>query len=199
MSSHGSNFLFNNDYSRNSSATRTQTIETTLRAKRVLIEKILMTVLILATLGAFARRSKDLVGYLSLGQSDDRKPRDFGRKFKELVVAEDALVRGVRGLLVAHVAPRAGVGHDDDGCGADAGRSEQGENGEAEWARVHCAAGWGRAWRVTAKIEVPSPLRRQRLRRLDPQRPPRRHHARQQAHGRHHHHVTDEQGNALKH
>jgi hypothetical protein len=53
---------------------------------RVLIEKILMTVLILATLGAFARRSKDLVGYLSLGRSDDRKPRDFGRKFKELVV-----------------------------------------------------------------------------------------------------------------
>ncbi|MGH2807509.1 MAG: Fe-S oxidoreductase, partial [Actinomycetota bacterium] len=51
-----------------------------------MIEKILMTVLILATLGAFAKRSQELVGYLSLGQKDDRTPRSFGRKLKELVV-----------------------------------------------------------------------------------------------------------------
>ena len=51
-----------------------------------MIEKILMTVLILATLGAFANRSRELVGFLSLGQPDDRKPRSFGRKLKDLIV-----------------------------------------------------------------------------------------------------------------
>ena len=42
-------------------------------------EKFLMTLLILATLGAFASRTRDLVGYLQLGKDDDRKPRDWGR------------------------------------------------------------------------------------------------------------------------
>ena len=51
-----------------------------------MVEKILMTVLILATLGAFANRSRELVGFLSLGQPDDRKPRSFGRKLKDLIV-----------------------------------------------------------------------------------------------------------------
>ena len=51
-----------------------------------MIEKILMTILILATLGVFANRSRELVGFLSLGQPDDRKPRSFGRKLKDLIV-----------------------------------------------------------------------------------------------------------------
>src|SRR5688500_1325852 len=40
-----------------------------------LIEKIVMTLLLLASLAAFALRARDLVGYLQLGQKDDRLPK----------------------------------------------------------------------------------------------------------------------------
>jgi Fe-S oxidoreductase len=59
------------------------------------LEKILMTLLILASLGAFANRVNDLVGLLSLGKEDDRKPNDFGRKLKDQLV----VVLGQRKLL----------------------------------------------------------------------------------------------------
>jgi Fe-S oxidoreductase len=58
-------------------------------------EKLLMTVLILVTLGVFAMRSRDLVGFLGLGQPDDRSPRDLGRKLKDQLV----VVFGQRKLL----------------------------------------------------------------------------------------------------
>ena len=45
-----------------------------------MLEKLLMTLLILASLGAFANRTRDLVGYLQLGQEDDRMPKNWGRK-----------------------------------------------------------------------------------------------------------------------
>jgi len=50
------------------------------------LEKILMTVLILATMGAFAMRTRDLVGYVRLGRADDRTPRDWGRKLRDQIV-----------------------------------------------------------------------------------------------------------------
>jgi Fe-S oxidoreductase len=59
------------------------------------LEKILMTLLILASLGAFAYRVNDLVGLLSLGTEDDRKPNDLGRKLKDQLV----VVLGQRKLL----------------------------------------------------------------------------------------------------
>ena len=51
-----------------------------------MLEKILMTLLILATMGAFLMRTRDLVGYVQLGQGDDRRPRDWGRKLKDQIV-----------------------------------------------------------------------------------------------------------------
>ena len=60
-----------------------------------MLEKILMTLLILATLGAFARRAADLVGYVGLGSPDDRVPKDWGRAFKDQLV----VVFGQRKLL----------------------------------------------------------------------------------------------------
>lgn len=57
--------------------------------------KLLMAVLILVTLGAFSLRIRDLVGFLELGQDDDRRPRDSGRKLKDQLV----VVLGQRKLL----------------------------------------------------------------------------------------------------
>lgn len=54
-----------------------------------------MTLLILVTLGVFARRANDLVGFLRLGADEDRKPRDWIRKFKDQLV----VVFGQRKLL----------------------------------------------------------------------------------------------------
>lgn len=54
-----------------------------------------MAVLILATLGIFALRSRDLVGFLALGKEDDRKPENVGRKLKDQLV----VVLGQRKLL----------------------------------------------------------------------------------------------------
>jgi Fe-S oxidoreductase len=59
------------------------------------LEKLLMTLLILASLGAFANRTRDLVGYLQLGQEDDRLPKNWGRKIKDQIV----VVFGQRKLL----------------------------------------------------------------------------------------------------
>ena len=60
-----------------------------------MLEKVLMTLLILASLGAFANRARDLVGYLQLGSEDDRIPKDWGRKVKDQIV----VVFGQRKLL----------------------------------------------------------------------------------------------------
>ncbi|MGH2750529.1 MAG: (Fe-S)-binding protein [Actinomycetota bacterium] len=60
-----------------------------------MLEKIAMTTVILVTLGLFARRSRDLVGFLRLGRPDDRKPDDLGRKLKDQLV----VVFGQRKLL----------------------------------------------------------------------------------------------------
>ena len=60
-----------------------------------MLEKIVLTVLILASIGAFARRSRDLVGYLRLGAAEDRKPSELGRKLKDQAV----VVLGQRKLL----------------------------------------------------------------------------------------------------
>ncbi|MDQ3646875.1 MAG: heterodisulfide reductase-related iron-sulfur binding cluster [Actinomycetota bacterium] len=60
-----------------------------------MLEKLVMTVLILVTLGAFARRSRDLVGFLQLGTPDDRLPTHWGRAFKDQLV----VVFGQRKLL----------------------------------------------------------------------------------------------------
>src|SRR5688572_23445620 len=54
-----------------------------------------MTLLLLASLAAFALRARDLVGYLQLGQKDDRLPKDWGRKIKDQIV----VVFGQRKLL----------------------------------------------------------------------------------------------------
>ena len=51
-----------------------------------MLEKIVMTILLLITVGAFLARSRDLVGYIQLGQGDDRRPRNWGRKLKDLIV-----------------------------------------------------------------------------------------------------------------
>ena len=60
-----------------------------------MLEKILMTLLILASLGAFANRARNLVGFLQLGKEDDRLPKNWGQKIKEQVV----VVFGQRKLL----------------------------------------------------------------------------------------------------
>ncbi|MGI8775076.1 MAG: (Fe-S)-binding protein [Actinomycetota bacterium] len=54
-----------------------------------------MTVLLLLTLGAFALRVNQLVGFLRLGADEDRIPRDWGRKLKDQIV----VVFGQRKLL----------------------------------------------------------------------------------------------------
>jgi Fe-S oxidoreductase len=59
------------------------------------LAKLLMTLFILAALGAFALRVVDLVGFLQLGTPDDRAPTDWGRKIKEQLV----VVFGQRKLL----------------------------------------------------------------------------------------------------
>jgi Fe-S oxidoreductase len=59
------------------------------------IEKLLMTVIILVTLAVFARRVAQLVGFLQLGTGDDRIPRDWWRKMKDQLV----VVFGQRKLL----------------------------------------------------------------------------------------------------
>jgi Fe-S oxidoreductase len=59
------------------------------------LEQLAMTLVILAALVLFARRSRDLVGYLQLGQPDDRRPRDVARKLKDQAV----IVLGQRKLL----------------------------------------------------------------------------------------------------
>lgn len=60
-----------------------------------MVEKVLMTLLILVSLGAFARRSAELVGYLRLGAPEDRRPRNWYQKIKEQVL----VVFGQRKLL----------------------------------------------------------------------------------------------------
>ncbi|HWL64974.1 MAG TPA: Fe-S oxidoreductase, partial [Actinomycetota bacterium] len=60
-----------------------------------MFEKILMTLLLLASLGAFALRARDLVGYLKLGSGEDRRPRSWAQKLKEQIV----VVFGQRKLL----------------------------------------------------------------------------------------------------
>jgi Fe-S oxidoreductase len=51
-----------------------------------MLERILMALLLLITLGAFANRSRELVAFLRLGRDDDRKPKSYGQKFKDLIV-----------------------------------------------------------------------------------------------------------------
>jgi Fe-S oxidoreductase len=60
-----------------------------------MLEKITMTAAILATLGLFAGRVRDLVGLLRMGAEDDRKPTNLGRKLKDQLV----VVLGQRKLL----------------------------------------------------------------------------------------------------
>jgi hypothetical protein len=59
------------------------------------LEKLVMTLLLLTTIGAFAWRSRELVGFLQLGADEDRKPRDLKRKMKDQLV----VVFGQRKLL----------------------------------------------------------------------------------------------------
>jgi Fe-S oxidoreductase len=59
------------------------------------LERILMGLLILASIGLFARRAAELVGYIKLGAPEDRRPRSWPRKVKEQVV----VVLGQRKLL----------------------------------------------------------------------------------------------------
>jgi Fe-S oxidoreductase len=59
------------------------------------LEKIAMTLLILASLALFARRAKVLVDLLRLGAPDDRRPRSWPRKLKDELV----VVLGQRKLL----------------------------------------------------------------------------------------------------
>ncbi len=59
------------------------------------VEKTLMTLLILASLAAFAGRARDLVGYISLGTPDDRMPKAWGHKIWEQIV----VVFGQRKLM----------------------------------------------------------------------------------------------------
>ncbi len=60
-----------------------------------MLEKLAMTLLIAASLGAFAIRARDLVDYVRLGQDDDRRPQSWGRKIKDQLV----VVFGQRKLL----------------------------------------------------------------------------------------------------
>jgi Fe-S oxidoreductase len=59
------------------------------------IEKIVMTLAIALSLGLFARRSAELIGYLKLGRAEDRTPRSWTRKIKDEIV----VVLGQRKLL----------------------------------------------------------------------------------------------------
>jgi Fe-S oxidoreductase len=59
------------------------------------LEKLVMTLLLLTTMGAFALRSRELVGFLTLGADEDRKPHDWKRKLKDQLV----VVFGQRKLL----------------------------------------------------------------------------------------------------
>jgi len=59
------------------------------------VEKIVMSLLILVTFAAFGRRIRELVGFLRLGAPDDRQPRSLGRKLKDQIV----VVLGQRKLL----------------------------------------------------------------------------------------------------
>ena len=52
----------------------------------MLLEKLLMAVLLLVTLGAFSRRVVQLVGLVQLGVPEDRKPRNWYQKLKEQLV-----------------------------------------------------------------------------------------------------------------
>src|ERR671914_2072264 len=54
-----------------------------------------MTLAIVVSVGLFARRSFELVGYLRLGRADDRAPRSWARKIKDQIV----VVLGQRKLL----------------------------------------------------------------------------------------------------
>ena len=60
-----------------------------------MLEKVLMTVLILVALGAFAYRARNLVGFVQLGKDDNRMPKNWGRKIKDQLV----VVFGQRKLL----------------------------------------------------------------------------------------------------
>lgn len=60
-----------------------------------MLYKIVMTVLIVASVGAFARRSRELSELLRLGRDEDRRPRDWGRKLRDQLV----VVLGQRKLL----------------------------------------------------------------------------------------------------
>jgi Fe-S oxidoreductase len=60
-----------------------------------MLEKVLMSLLILAAIGAFAMRVRDLVGFLQLGTADSRLPHNWGRKIKDQLV----VVFGQRKLL----------------------------------------------------------------------------------------------------
>jgi Fe-S oxidoreductase len=59
------------------------------------VEKIVMSLLILVTIAAFGRRVRELVGFLQLGAPDDRLPRSLARKLKDQIV----VVLGQRKLL----------------------------------------------------------------------------------------------------
>ena len=60
-----------------------------------MLEKLVMAVLLLVTVGLFARRMAMLLGYLKLGAADDRLPKHWGRKIKDQIV----VVFGQRKLL----------------------------------------------------------------------------------------------------
>ena len=60
-----------------------------------MLYKIVMTVLIVASVAAFARRSRELSELLRLGRDEDRRPRDWGRKLRDQLV----VVLGQRKLL----------------------------------------------------------------------------------------------------
>ncbi|MGH2819828.1 MAG: Fe-S oxidoreductase, partial [Actinomycetota bacterium] len=60
-----------------------------------MLEAIGMTLLLALALALFARRARELVGFLQLGQPDDRIPRDWARKLKDQLV----VVLGQRKLL----------------------------------------------------------------------------------------------------
>ena len=60
-----------------------------------MLEKLVMTILLVLTLGAFLLRVNQLVGFLRLGADEDRVPRDWGRKLKDQIV----VVFGQRKLM----------------------------------------------------------------------------------------------------
>jgi Fe-S oxidoreductase len=50
------------------------------------LEKVLMALLIVVTIALFARRVRDLIGFLRLGKDEDRRPRSMKRAAKDQVV-----------------------------------------------------------------------------------------------------------------